>query len=209
MHYCTLVFTKEFPTDAVLQSAMAPYYEDDYYRMAEEDESTPRPLFMWDWMQIGGRYGGLLKLDVRQDEQKKSSEVEMDGVIDLSAKPDKYEVHWSTGKLKAGRLFRSQCLEKIAKQTGPQFMKSSNEDSAICYMGIRDGFLAVDGALCADILNLDEISGYNCIDADGNAYSRSSWEGARWVDNPDYDAQVAAVRAKSADCYLTIIDIHD
>lgn len=31
MHYCSIIITKEFPTNDVLEEILSPYNEDDYY----------------------------------------------------------------------------------------------------------------------------------------------------------------------------------
>ena len=70
MHYCVLLFTKEFPSKNEIDEIMQPYYEEN----AEYDDETgkrltPYPVFEWDWYQIGGRYNGYLKLRVDKDEE--------------------------------------------------------------------------------------------------------------------------------------------
>lgn len=59
MHYCTLLITKEFPTDEAISDIMRPYYEE----LVEYDDNGnrigERPVFLWDWYKIGGRYNGF------------------------------------------------------------------------------------------------------------------------------------------------------
>ena len=42
MHYCSIIITKEFPTDTVLEEILRPYNEDDYY---SQDERQAPPYF--------------------------------------------------------------------------------------------------------------------------------------------------------------------
>ena len=88
MHYCCVIFSKEFPSDAVISKMLSPFYEDD------ETRSCKYPAFLWDWYGLGGRYNGLLKLST-----KKNS--------------DKYEWGYYIANPRAGRLFRSYLLEEM------------------------------------------------------------------------------------------------
>ena len=56
MHYHYNIFTKGCPTDKQILEIMKPYNED-----ANEELY---PDFTWDWYALGGRYGGMIKLDV-------------------------------------------------------------------------------------------------------------------------------------------------
>ena len=53
MHYCCMVFTKEFPTQAVLEKVLKPFDSEDVYDQPEE--TRVHPAFTWDWWQVGGR----------------------------------------------------------------------------------------------------------------------------------------------------------
>ena len=64
MHYCVQLLTKELPSEEDIRKIMQPYNDDVVYGNDEEDENVEiiRPVFTWDWYQIGGRYAGRLKL---------------------------------------------------------------------------------------------------------------------------------------------------
>lgn len=69
MHYSTLIITTEKPTEDDIERVLEPFNEDNYYYNAQErgvnfesDEVDPeRPLFLWDWYVIGGRWKNRLK----------------------------------------------------------------------------------------------------------------------------------------------------
>ena len=88
MHYCCVIFSKEFPSDAVISKMLSPFCEDD------ETRSCEYPAFLWDWYGLGGRYNGKLKLSIEKNS-------------------DKYEWNYFIDKPRAGRLFRSYLLEKL------------------------------------------------------------------------------------------------
>ena len=80
MHYCIAVITDQFPTDETLGQKLAPYDENAFYSQFEDGEEieeeinkAQRPLFMWDYWQVGGRYGGQLKLKI--DKKKRGISV--------------------------------------------------------------------------------------------------------------------------------------
>lgn len=62
MHYCCMVFTKEFPSQAVLEKVLKPFNSEEVY--GQPEENIVYPAFTWDWWRVGGRYEGKLKLKV-------------------------------------------------------------------------------------------------------------------------------------------------
>ena len=50
MHYCVLLFTKDFPTDAVIEKALAPFHDDVVYELPENQ----RPAMSLDYWILGG-----------------------------------------------------------------------------------------------------------------------------------------------------------
>lgn len=190
MHYCCYLYTRQFPTDGVIKKAMEPYYE---YNDHEE-----RPVFKWDFMNIGGRYGGKLKLNVAGAEQI-----------------EKYEFDVYALKRRAGRLFRSGFLERIThgmlEYDHSDMRYKVDETEAARYLGYRDGILYVDGAWIPDIKNFDDISdGCFCvIDGDGVASARETWDGENWNTDEHFDEKLKAIARKYRDsCYLTVLDLH-
>lgn len=191
MHYCVFVYTKEFPTDEAIGKALEPYkYKDGGY-----DDGEQRPLFTWDWWQVGGRYGGKFKLDISDSAQK-----------------EKYKIFEYTRYRRSVTLFRSAYLEKTTYGIDEFGRDKLHEVDAILYCGARDGYIYVDGAWANDIKNLmDEAD--NCwavIDTDGTAIAREHWDGADWKDDDQFSDKAKAIAVKNrADTYVTVVDIHD
>ena len=189
MHYSCLIITKEFPTNDVLEKALAPFHDDVVYKQPEE--SRVYPVFMWDYWQIGGRYAGLFKLTVENEE--------------------KYKWHYYMNNPRNGRLFRSYLLDKMKgfaeESRKPNFMYK--EEDYFTSMGFLDGFLYVDGAKVCDIINFSEVSCYCCIDQNGNAIARETWDGNSWNVDPMFDEKMKNIIANSRDWYACIVDIHD
>lgn len=191
MHYCTLLITKEFPTEQVIERIMEPFNEEEFFN-DESHETREHPAFLWDWYQIGGRYNGRLKLKYGEENT------------------EKYRWGYYAREPRNGRQFWSYLLTKMAecsKRVNP-LLRPSEED-LFPTMGGLDGFLRVDGAQIADIINLDDIGCYIFIDKDGNAYAREVWDGHAWNVHSDFDEKLKQTIADSPDCWATIIDIHD
>ena len=180
MHYCVLVFTKELPTDEKMITVMAPFEEGEY------EERTDCPVFEWDWWQIGGRYGGLLKL--KADDS----------------------FNYYANESREGRQFISAFLKTYLNRF-PVFKQAYEGDEALRYMGMNEGFIYCDGAKVSGIMNIDEIKGYVAIDTDGKAIARSSWtrEKEEWIENANYEEEVAEMKERNRDNFITIVDIHD
>ena len=194
MHYCVFVYTKEFPSDNVIEKVLKPYrYKDGGYEDGEK-----RPLFTWDWWQVGGRYGGKFKLDITD-----------------SARKEKYKILEYTRCRRSGTIFRSAYLEKTTYgilEVCEHSRDKLDEEYAIQYCGMRDGYIYVDGAWANDIKNLmDEAD--NCwavIDTDGAAIAREHWNGTEWKDDDQFADKAMAIATKNkADTFVTVVDIHD
>jgi len=186
MHYCLHLFTKQFPTNEVIKEELAPYNSE----LLSDDQ--PLPAFTYDWWQVGGRYGGQIKLGILGTE-------------------DKYRWDYLTLDMdrRAGRLFRSQFLEKLASRIPGPYL---TEDEALGYMGFGDGFIYADGAWLPDVTNLADIAG-KCfyILADGEVMAREVWDGEHWISTDyDFDEKAYALMLRMAkNHYLTVIDLHD
>jgi hypothetical protein len=102
-----MVFTKEFPTETVLEKILAPLNWDYVFDREYREESYSAP-FTWDYWLLGGRYSGALKLKIEEQSEKYRF----------------YKENWY----------------------GP--------------MVFADGYLRIDGALCEDVVNLQEV---NCF----------------------------------------------
>lgn len=191
MHYCLMLLTNEFPSDTVIEKALEPYNEEKWYEKYEKtNDESDRPLFTWDYWQIGGRYNGKLKLKVDFND-------------------DKSEYHWMfmAKEPRAGRLFRSFLLETMSELKKPIFF----EDDYLTSMGAREGYLFVDGGRIADMLNFaEEYSRCFCaIDSDGSAYAREHLDGNNWINDTEFDDKIKAICENRTDGYVVFIDIHD
>lgn len=191
MHYCVFVYTKEFPSDNVIEKVLKPYR----YKEGGYEDGEKRPLFTWDWWQVGGRYGGKFKLDITD-----------------SARKEKYKILEYTRYRRSGTIFRSAYLEKTTYGFDEFCRDKLEEVYAIQYCGMRDGYIYVDGAWANDIKNLmDEAD--NCwavIDTDGAAIAREHWNGTEWKDDDQFADKAMAIATKNkADTFVTVVDILD
>ena len=193
MHYRVLLFTKELPSEEKIAEIMHPYYEGN----AEYDEETekrrnPYPVFEWDWYQIGGRYNGSLKLSVEKDKEY-------------------YNFGYYSREDRNKRLFYSSLLSDMK-----EFVEMGNvpswkyrEEDYFNSMGYRDGYLYVDGAKVDDIINFEEQNCYICIDVNGNAIARETWNGKEFIEDEQFDEKLAEIKRNSKGMFLTVLDIHD
>ncbi len=180
MHYCVNLITTYIPSDNDIERILKPYYSFDI-----DWEKDEKPVFSWDCWSLGGRYCGLIKLKINENDE---------------------EYRW--GILSApreGRLFLSNILRELREETKPRcFFEESNYYG---YMG--DGYLRVDGARIRDILNLNDLGCYIFIDKDGNAFARETWNGSSFDEDKHFDDKYKATLQASKDCFLTVLDIHD
>lgn len=198
MHYCIVVITKEFPTDDVLYKALSPFNEDDFYDKFEDSDEIPReeyPAFLWDWYQVGGRYGGVLKLKIDYENEEYG--------WNYYAKKD---------ATRAGRLFRSNMCEEIdmLNKKAPYFIPT--EDKYREYMGSIDGYIRVDGCKVKDAIDFEETvtnNSFGFIGKDGEAYARDSWDGHDCIKDEQYEEKVKEAIKDVQDCYVTYVDCHE
>ena len=182
MHCCLMFLSRKLPADEDIATALQPYRSEDYYSKADAGVSVERPLFTWDWWQLGGRYAGRLKL--RVDPNDRDSE---------------YQWMFYAKQPRAGRLFRSQLIERSLEN---QRLRLLGEEDLFLSMGRRDGYIYVDGAKIADCLNFAEqcTACYIVLCDDGTALVR---------DDEGFDEAVQALCEEKKDGYVTYIDIHD
>ena len=191
MHYPIYIFTKEFPTDEVIEKVLAPYKDN-----ADPDLYTypgVRPDIQWDWFSIGGRYGGFLKIRCDEDDD------------------EFYRWMSLIEERRAVRLFRSNFLENYLTASGRRFT-GYDEVYTFLYCGYRDGYIFADGAKISDLYNYDKLTnmGYGFIDPVNNEdSSREYFINGKFVENERYDEQLAAAMERNKDGYLTVVDIHD
>lgn len=192
MHYCCLVITKEFPTDDVLAKVMAPYEEGKFYEAEERGEHPEYPIFEWDWYQVGGRYGGQFKLEIRADDPE-------------------YKWEFYSREPRENRLFRSGAFIRTKELMGnkPYGWSTYHEEEFFQYMGIREGFLRVDGGRIRDLLNFEDVGCFCFIDADGKPFARERWNGDKFEKDPCFDESLKKTIDESKDYYACIVDFHD
>ena len=190
MHYCVLLITKEFPSESEIDEIMQPYCDNNIEYDEDTGESiTPRPIFTWDWYQIGGRYAGEFKLRVDDNDEE-------------------YRWGFCIKDNRNNRLFHSSLLSKLErgiKANGRFYF----EEDYFPYMGIRDNFLYVDGAKIDDLLNFDDVNCYICIDSDGKVIVREEWDGHDFIKDEKFDDKLADIKKNSKGMFATILDIHD
>ena len=195
MHYACLVITKEFPTEEVISKVVDPFNEESFYEKFSEEnpaKESDYPAFLWDYWRVGGRYCGAIKLKV--DTKNETP----------------YDWEFYSREPRAGRLYRSEFVENqyhISRMVRSYL--SFTEEDIYPYLGFGDGYLRVDGAKISDVLNLSDLGCHQFIDKDGKGYTRNWWNGKDFIPNPDFDKQLSAALADSADCYICYLDMHD
>ena len=197
MHYCFIVITEEFPTNEVIEEKIKPYNEDDFYSQYSGQDEIPEdavwPTFTWDWWQVGGRYGCLLKLKVdREDEEY--------GWMFYAKEP------------RAGRLYRSYMCETLDKANTSGFVMDWVDDKYRGYLGASDGYIRVDGCKVKDVIDFEETiinHGFGFVGKNGEVYVRKYWSGHKFVEDEQYEEKVKEAIKDVQDCYVTYIDVHD
>ena len=187
MHYCIQVITKDFPTDEILEAALKPFYEEDFYAKLDKDESLLSPPILWDWWQLGGRYGALLKIDVSGENA------------------EKYNLVYYPKEKRSGRLFRSAFLEKA--KLGVDFLADLSETDALVYMGIRDDIIYADSAPIKDLKKCAD--GFGLILPTDEVFVRRYWNRREWVENPEFDQIREKALSDYRDCWISVVDIHN
>ena len=197
MHYCFVVITKEFPTDDVLSEALAPFNEDAFYEKREDNPEEEHPVFLWDYWQVGGRYGGKLKLKIDYDDEEY-----------------RWMFYAKIGEPRAGRLFRSkmcETLDSLQKQKERMFF-TPIEDDYRGYLGSNDGYIRVDGCKVKDVIDFEETvvnNGYGFVGKDGEAFAKETWNGHDFIKDEHYEEKVREAIKDVQDCYVTYVDCHD
>lgn len=191
MHYCCLVFTKEFPTDEVLDKVLAPYNDERVYEQPEE--SRVYPAFTWDWFEVGGRYEGRLQLIVDSQDKKYA----------------KYRLAFCERNPRVGQLFKSMVLESAYKWAKSDMWSFFREEDCFGPLGSRDGYIRVDGAACEDIKNLEEVSCFCAVSCDGNAIAKESYNGHGFDEDAEFDDKLKKMKEAYKDGFVCIVDIHD
>ena len=187
MHYKITLITKEFPTNYVIDEALNPYNEEDFWR-DNDDNHKDYPAILWDWYQVGGRYGGFFKLDIEKTEE---------------------EYEWEYVKERNGKVFRSYVFDKLYEVCPENKKWLISEHEFYNHLGYQDGYLRVDGGKIADMMEFDITQTFGIIDKNGTAYARQVWNGSKWEKNENFDDKAKAILADSKDCYICTIDIHD
>lgn len=188
MHYCTMLFTKDIPSDEQISEILAPFYGDNLEFDDDGNVIGGHPVFTYDWYSVGGRYGGALKLKVNDSDEK-------------------YRWNFYEHQPRCNRLFFSSLIDYTSNQD-KSFLGKKEEDM-FPYMGMRDGFIYVDGGYVKDLMDFEEVCCYACIDVNGNAIARSSWNGTDFITDNDFDKKLNDIKNNSSEYFVTILDIHD
>lgn len=171
MHSCGYIITDKIPTKEEITNIMEPYNEEKHENLE----------FAWDWYQIGGRYGGELKIKFN---------------------PDENEDGWYSFRERNYKYFISGELEKIKRD-----IKYYDELEHLIYMGLREKILYVDGAYYEDIIDFDITNTCFVIDSNRKLYSRELWINDSWVTDKQFDEKVKRLDLNNK--FITVIDMHD
>ena len=172
MHFKGHLVTKKLPTNDEISKILEKYRED----LDEEQE------FSWDWYEIGGRYGGKIKINFN---------------------PDDNEEEWYCFQDRNNKYFISQAINELKEKIKPYY----DEIEWLKYMGLREKVLYVDGAFYKDMINFDLSDCFVVIDDKETLYVRQKWNGDDWITNEKFNDEVSKIDLK--DKFITIIDFHD
>lgn len=173
MHYKGFIITKELPTEERLAEILEKYRE------------TDGPCiygFEWDWYEIGGRYGGKLKINFN---------------------PENNEDNWYCFHDRNNKYFISEALNELKEKIKPYY----DELDWLKYMGLWEDTLYVDGAYYKDIIDFDITNCYLVIDDEENLYIRETWNGDNWIKHEDFEEKIKEIDLNGK--FITSIDFHD
>ena len=192
MHYCFAIITKEFPTDDVISKVLQPFNEEEFYEKNKDSEEKEYPVFLWDWWVVGGRYCGMLKLKIDDNDEE-------------------YRWKYYAKEPRAGRLFRSMVCERFDRGNKDRMLFTAFEDEYRSYMGYADGFIRVDGCKVKDAIDFEDgvIDCFGFVGKNGEAYARESWNGSDFIKDEHYEEKVREAIKDVQDCYVTYVDCHD
>lgn len=171
MHCRGHIITKKLPTRELLNEILKPYHCEE-----ENNESG----FDWDWWQIGGRYGGGIKIHFD---------------------PNENEDNWFCLHDRNNKYFISAALDELKEN-----IKFYDELDWLQYMGLKENTLYVDGGYSKDFIDFDISSCYVVIDEEGKIYTRETWNGEAWKQHLDFDNKVKEIDL--TDKFITVIDFH-
>ena len=180
MHFCMALLTKDFPTDKMISSVLAPYNEDRWYDREDWSPDDETPVFLWDWYELGGRYGGQVKLRINKDDKK----------YDWGCYPkvSRFE-----------RLFRVAIFQKE--------MDTYFEPRIMRYLGIDDGFVRVDACAVADVIDPDVLAAdcFGFFTDNGDVHTREEFND----DDLLYTKKAIEAVHEYQNGWISIIDCHD
>lgn len=171
MHFKGYIITKEIPTEEKLEKILEPYYY----------ENDKESLISWDWWQIGGRFGGKIK---------------------IKFDPNTNEDNWYCFHDRNHKYFICSMLDKIKEN-----LKFYEELDILQYMGLSEHTLYVDGGYYNDMIDFDITDCYMVIDDEEKLYLAESWNGTDFKQNDEYEKQLKQIDLK--DKFITIIDFHE
>jgi len=170
MHCKGHLITKKIPTNKEIAKILEKHKE-DLDKIQEFD---------WDWYEIGGRYGGKIKINFN---------------------PDDNEDNWYCFKDRNNKYFISKALNELKEN-----ISYYDELDWLKYMGLREKKLYVDGAYYKDIIDFEIDDCYLVIDDNGNLYIREKWNGEDFIQQENFEEKIKKIDLK--DKFITIIDFH-
>lgn len=140
MHYKLLVFTRELPTNEEIEDLMMPYNEEIFWNNFDDEghflgvgKQPERPVFTWDWYQIGGRYSGQITAEVSTIDDLGIQIRNINRKEVISRLFERYEFeHDCYGYIRVG--------ERCIKCDGAYVPKIKNDNAFGCY-----AFIGMDG----------------------------------------------------------------
>lgn len=171
MHFKGHIITNKIPTDDEILKKVKKYRE----------SARGNKKFEWDWYEIGGRYGGRIKINFD---------------------PEQNEDNWYLFHDRNYKYF----ISNILKETKDK-VEHYEELDYLQYMGLNNKILFVDGGYFNDMIEFDITDCYLVIDDNNELYVREFWNGNDWVENKEFDNEVANIDLN--DKFITVIDFHN
>ncbi len=155
-----------------------------FYDYSDCENPDERPFFC-DYFGIGGRYCASLKLKADDSNDPK--------------------YHWYAVVFDRTNLFRCNLIESRRNRY--------DDWELLRYLGFRDGYIRVDGALVGELVDFDPTDCYAYVLNDGTANSRQRFAlvNGKWgyVENEDFDYQAKSAFKCTDKMYVTVIDCHE
>lgn len=197
MHVKCLVYTREFPSDEVLDGVLAPFRENIV--LAKRAAGDPdAPPFRWDWWVGGGRYGNGLKLKPERKVFSDSGDEILKPPPELSRRPteDVYgeayralglELRFEGEKSGSDHIDRFDSFPTFAQE----FFWAARVEA------IKDPYAAAEDCYCF-------------VDLSGKGFCAEFCDEAGIHDTPGFpeEAEHAMFEALGEGAFVSVIDLH-